>query len=359
MPKKQRQDTPPIADNPAHAQVVALFSRLRQGEIESFFARVTGSHGAAVFLREVLYWFMPHKQRPGFPRTGIWRAERYWFCRARQEWQDKHSFSRYKLETIYRRCEVLLEVEHFMFAAQRRTHYSLRFEKLRELLEQDEPLRDKLVSGSPLDVRPEGDGKHPAEGSEIPLPVGGSYPRPSVDSQGSVVSRINHTERGHVVAPSTEPAAQSAPRLASVQSVEADLEEIENPPEVSNQQVQVILKAVEGQTLRQKAEAWNRFTGHSRLFLGYLLIWQAAFEQEHPGRKHPFNDEHLRQARALADQEVGLKPFLDVLQAAWEVRGVSEGHDPLFMCRNHSRRFGQFCKHFTRMESELAQEDLL
>ena len=48
-----------------------------------------------------------------------------------------------------------------------------------------------------------------------------------------------------------------------------------------------------------------------------------------------------------------LEEFRDTLEAAWEVRSTSEGHNALFMCRNHSRKLGLFCKHYTRMEDEL------
>ena len=339
---------PPIAQNPAHAHVVATCQQLRQDEIENFFTRLTGSYGASLFLREVLYWFMPSGKQPHVPRTTVRRDERYWFCRSREEWAAKHSFTRYKLETIYRKCADFLDVDHFMFAAQRRTHYSIRFDKLRELIEADEILQNKLRSDVETNPR--------AVGSENPRPVGGCDPLPSVDSLRSVPPSIPNTERGPVVEPSVAPTAQTAPRL---EAVEQQVEERENPPELSNQKVQVILKATEGKPLEEKSRAVRALSPHAKKVVGYLILWQSVFETNHPGRKHFFTDQHLSYARELADQGVPLKDFQVALLAAWEVQGSVEGHDPLFMCRNHSRKFTLFCKHFTRIEEELAGQGLL
>ena len=68
MPKKNQHVGPPIAENPAHAYVVATFQKLRQNEIENFFKRATGSRSAATLMREILYWFMPCKQNAARPR---------------------------------------------------------------------------------------------------------------------------------------------------------------------------------------------------------------------------------------------------------------------------------------------------
>ena len=297
MPTTQAR--PPIAHDPAHAHVVAACQKLRQDEIENFFTRQTGSFGASLLMREVLYWFMPNSRQPNLPRTTVHRDERYWFCRTREEWQKKHSFTRRQLETAYKRCEDFLDVDHFMFAAQRRTHYSLNFERLRELLEQDEVLRDRLSSDA--------DESAPPVGTEAYRPVGTEPAIPSVDSFREVRQTITHTERVPVVAPLIAPAAQSGPHL---REVEQELAEVENPPETSNQAVHVLLKASEGKPLRVKLETVRPLSPRARLYVGYLMIWQRAFEQDHPGRKHHFNDQHVYAARDLGGSEgdVGAVP---------------------------------------------------
>lgn len=323
---------PPIAQNPAHAHVVATLQGLRQNEIESFLARVTGSHTASLLAREILFWFSPCAKDPQRPRATVYKHDRYWFCRTQEEWLAKNQLTRRQLETSYARCKDFLDVDHFMFAAQRRTHYSVRWEKLRELLE-----NDRALLGRPASDVPELDN---AVRTEPATPVCTEACVPSVDSLVSLVQTITHTERVRVLPPSVAPAALPDPG-----------DPVQGEP--TRQEVHVLLKATEGKNLPQKLETVRRFSARTQKLVGYLLIWQRAFEKEYPGRKHHFNDGHLQEAGVLADQGVSLAQFRDVLEAAWEVRGQSEGHDPLFMCRNHSRKLGLFCKHYTRMEDEL------
>lgn len=368
MPNKKQPLGPPIAANPAHARFVALFSPLSLRERENFFVRVTGeSHQAAKLMREIAYWFLPSKQDPTRPRVQIFHYktdQRYWLCRSREEWKKEIRFTRRVLEGCYRRCENFLDRGYFMFKAQRRTHYALRFDKLCVLLENDPEVREALELETAENRRPVGAGTSRPDGSETDQPVGTQTALPSLTlSSGNAVGTTNNTGCAGPAAPVVvvEPSAPGAtapepPPPARLVEVEQELEEIENPPELSNQQIHVLLKQAEGKTLSQKSQVLRTLVPFHRKVVGYLLIWQRAFEREYPGRKHHFNDGHLRAARELASQGVSLGTFQDALDAAWEVRGVSEGRDPLFMCRNHSRKFGLFCKHFTRMEDELVQE---
>ena len=369
MPTKKKSG-PPIADNPAYAQVMVIYQQLHQNERESFFKRVTGSRSASILMREILNWFLPGKGDPSRPRTDIHKHDRYWFCRTRDEWKRKHEFTQQELETCYQHCADLIVRRCFMFAAQRRTHYSVHFEKLLELMKQDEVLQSQLRNG-------EEDGEddnashavvshHPENRRSVPgvigSPVHGDTPAPSVIAQESADETQNNTGCAGpaapvIVVPSASGAAAPGPLL--VAQVERAIEDMENPPELSNQKIQTMLKAVEGKDLPQKMAAIRCLSPYARYVLGYLVIWQQAFEEDHPRRKHHFNDEHVRAARELADQELPINRFQEVLWEAWEVRGTSEGHDPLFMCRNHSRKFGLFCKHFTRMEEELVQGGML
>jgi hypothetical protein len=140
-------ELPPINQDPAHDAVVSTLSRLRQTQVEGFLARCTGSHAAAIFLREVLYWLSPSKKAPARPRSTVYRNGAYWMVRTQEEWKELN-ITRSNLAAIYRRCEDLIEIDHFMYAAQRRTHYRIKFDKLLELMERDETLQACLQCDS-------------------------------------------------------------------------------------------------------------------------------------------------------------------------------------------------------------------
>jgi hypothetical protein len=135
------EQLPPITRDPAHYAVVSTLSRLRQTELEGFLARRTGSHAAAIFLREVLYWLSPSRKAPERPRATVYRNGHYWVARTQERWFKDNGMTRTKLETVYRRCADFIEIDHFMFASQRQTHYRIKFDKLREAMERDETLQ--------------------------------------------------------------------------------------------------------------------------------------------------------------------------------------------------------------------------
>ncbi len=331
--------SPGIHENSDHAAVIAYCEQLRQTEIESFLARQTGSHSTALFLREVLYWFKPYPKDPSRPRCTVYRNGRYWACRTREQWKTEQALSRAHLEKAYRQCKDFLEVDHFMFASQRRTHYGLNFDKLRELMENDQVLRERLNRASsdvPKSRRP--------VGGKTSRPVGGMGPLPSVSSLEESKRKLNNTGCAGRGVPFSAPTALP--------------EEPENPVPVPIPVPQVLgcLKNLEGKPQREKLNAVVPLGKRDQRALAYLLIWQAYFEQEYSKSPY-FNSSHVFSAYQLSEEEVEIRRFGEVLREAWTIRGTSQPGDPLFMCRNHSRRFGLFCRHFTRMEDELLQSD--
>ena len=128
--KNKHAALPPLSHNPAHDRAVTTFARLRQTQVEGFLARCTGSHAAAIFTREVLYWLSPSRKAPERPRSTVYRNGHYWMARTQKDWFTEHGFTRSQLETAYGRCEDLIEIDHFMFGNQRQTHYRIKFERL-------------------------------------------------------------------------------------------------------------------------------------------------------------------------------------------------------------------------------------
>ena len=135
-----------------------------------------------------------------------------------------------------------------MYAAQRRTHYSPRFEKLRELLEHDEILQARLRSRDDSEASSCNESAQPVTGESL-RPVEGIAPVPSVNSLLQLRSKHHPTPSvflwsnlRHWRLPRPQPRLSAA----RCKRLSRQVEELENSPELSNQKVQVILKAVEG-----------------------------------------------------------------------------------------------------------------
>lgn len=144
MKRSHLPGAPCIAQNVAHAAVVTSLEILHPFEIEAFFFRLTRSHMTALFLREVMYEFMPSERDLMRPRATLYRDGFYWFGQTRKAWREKHEFSRGNLETAYRRCAHFLTVDHFMCDGFRTTFYRLDFEKLLSFIDRDQKLQARV-----------------------------------------------------------------------------------------------------------------------------------------------------------------------------------------------------------------------
>ena len=148
MKRNQPPGGPCIAQNPAHAAVVASFQKLRQSEIEAFFSRRTRSHSTMMFLREVMFRFMPSKWDRARPHTRFYREGFYWFGRTDDAWYKELALSRKHLEAAFRQCAGFLIVDHFISRGLRTPFYRLAFGKLRDLMEGDQKLQARLQNAA-------------------------------------------------------------------------------------------------------------------------------------------------------------------------------------------------------------------
>lgn len=351
---------PSLAQDPAHDAVVSTLNRLRQTQVERFFARATGSHAAAIFLREVLYWLSPSNKASKRPRSTVYRNRYYWMARTQKQWEEEHFLSRSKLETVYERCEDFIEIDHFMFGRQRQTHYRIKFERLREEMERDEALQACLQSDLAAAK------SRTAPSSKSRTPVCGSFRSPSLHSVCDSFNSIENTGCAGTCACSPSATGAAAPeppppaRVSTLDSVEAALTAEPAEPQVTSfKQAQAILRAAEGEKLPESFNRLLQYGERTRLAVGFMLVWQNRYQKK-TGQTYRFYEKHLLQAGDFADRVKGtlsLVDFAQVLTAAWEVKPC-KGYDPLFHCR-HSHTFTLFLKHCRTMEDELSQGGLL
>jgi hypothetical protein len=363
---------PPIAHDPAHDAVVSTLNRLRQTQREGFLSRVTGSHTAALFLREVLYWLSPSDKAPARPRSTVYRNGAYWMVRTHEEWQEL-DITRTNLSTVYRHCEDLIERDYRMFAAQRRTHYRIKFDKLRELMERDEILQACLESDAAAAQSRRASAQSSADPEPPPARTVNAAPcspvntdpcspvnrvpcPPSVhsleQSEGSIAITSTCSPSAHSGAAAPEPPPPA--RTSTLDSVET----APALPEVTFKQAQAILGAAEGTPIKEKLMRAIQFNydKRSRLAVGYLLIWQAVSEKH--GQPHGICEKHFLQSLAFAEKEVEYPDFYRALKAAWEAKPTGD-YDRLFLCTRHARKLTSFFKYFEEMEGSLKKEDLL
>ena len=349
---------PPLAHDPAHDAVVSTLGRLRQTQCEGFLSRATGSHTAALFLREVLYWLSPSNKAPERPRATVFRNGSYWVARTQEQWKELN-ITRTNLATIYRRCGDLIETDHFMFGRQRQTHYRIKFEKLQELMAQDETLQACLQSDLSAAQSRRAVNTVPCR----PVNTGGCSP--SLHSVCESLKSVENTGCAGALefeSPSGAAAPEPPPpaRQSLLDSVEAALTSAPAQPEVTSfKQAQAILRAAEGEKLPESFNRLLPYGEHTRLAVGFMVVLQNRYQKK-TGQTYRFYEKHFLQAGDFADQtrgEYSLGDFAQVLIAAWEVKPC-DGYDPLFHCR-HSHTFTLFLKHCRTMQDELSQGGLL
>lgn len=383
---KRRRTGPMIPDLHDHALFVNVLSKLDRNQVEYFFFRLVGDRTTAIILRELAYWLDQADKDPGYPRAKPFRDGFYWVARTKQELLDAHGIKRKDVERAYAQTKDFVETKSMRWGVDRVTHWRFNFPRLLERFHADPIVRKLIdldsmeeVAVQPATASVPASPSSTSECTATPLNAGiAECPDSTVEADIPQCAGVteeaahSHNQSSSQRKQTHPPTGSAGPADAGTGSTSPSAPSGANAPEPPPQRTDYIkngtlhparvldlLESVRGKPMAEKRKQVLNVAARAQQAISYLMVWQRIFEIEHPKRRCPFTAQDVERAWTLADEQVELKRFHEVLVEAHEVEGPDKGKNPVYMAQYHSHEFGSFCKHFTRIEGELVRANLL
>ena len=380
----RRRTGPMVHELPDHAAFVAVMSKLHHNQTEYFFFRLVRDRTTAIILRELAYWFDLSGKEPGYPRATIFRDGVYWVARTKKELLDAHGIERKEIERAYRQTEEFVATKNMKYRGDRITHWRFKLPRLLELLNADPiitkhrnahsagekkeaastlpppPARTSRTECLPAALNPNISERHdPGLQMDIPqcAATTGEAAHPSIQPSGQRKQTLPTTGSAGPANAGTGGIPPSAPSGATAPEPPAPGVAFVRNGTLHPAPVLELLSSVRGLPWKEMRKRGPNGNTRAELAVGYMMVWQLIFEEEHPKRRCPFSDRDVERAWQLAEEEVRVKRFHEVLVEAHGSEGPSKGKNPVFMAQFHSYEFDAFCRHFTRIEGELVRVD--